>query len=60
MSDPSAIWEASRLKLAIALLKAIAHEIYVLGPERTERATYVLGLLERFNAGAKGGGGSAA
>jgi hypothetical protein len=59
MSDPNAIWDVSRLTLAIALLKAIAHEIYVLGPERTERATYVLGLLERFNAGMKGGGTAA-
>jgi hypothetical protein len=55
MTDSSAIWDAARLTLAIALLKAIAHEIYVLGPERTERATYVLGLLERFNAGVRGG-----
>ncbi|MCM3881592.1 MAG: hypothetical protein ND807_15900 [Vicinamibacterales bacterium] len=59
MSDPNAVWDISRLTLAIALLKAIAHEIYVLGPERTERATYVLGLLERFNAGMKGGGTAA-
>jgi hypothetical protein len=59
MNDASAIWDISRLTLAIVLLKAVAHEIYVLGPERTERAQYVLGLLERFNAGSKGGGTAA-
>ena len=59
MSDSSALWEIKRLTLAIVLLKAVAHEIYVLGPERTERASYVLALVERFNAGIKTGGSAA-
>jgi hypothetical protein len=59
MSDSSARWEIKRLTLAIVLLKAVAHEIYVLGPERTERASYVLALVERFNAGIKSGGSAA-
>jgi CheY-like chemotaxis protein len=59
MSDSSALWEIKRLTLAIVLLKAVAHEIYVLGPERTERASYVLALVERFNAGIKSGGSAA-
>ena len=45
----------SGLTLAIALLKAIAYEIYVLGPERAERTTYVLGLADRFKPGIRGG-----
>jgi hypothetical protein len=59
MNDSSALWEIKRLTLAIVLLKAVAHEIYVLGPERTERASYVLALVERFNAGIKSGGSAA-
>jgi len=59
ISDSGGTWDAARLTLAIALLKAIAYEIYVLGPERTERATYVIGLLERFNVASKGGGSAA-
>jgi hypothetical protein len=55
LNDQSGTWDASRLNLTVALLKAIAYEIYVLGPERTERATYVIGLLERFNSAGKGG-----
>jgi len=49
-NNASGTWEDARAKLAIALLKAIAHEIYVLGPERTERAAYVLDLLKKFKA----------
>jgi len=56
LADPGGTWDGARLTLAVVILKAIAYEIYVLGPERTERATYVIGLLERFNAGSKGGG----
>jgi hypothetical protein len=41
------------VRLAIAILKAIAYEIYVLGPERKERAAYVLELLERFKSAGK-------
>ena len=59
MSDPGGVWDAARLTLAVVILKAIAYEIYVLGPERTERATYVIGLLERFNSVSKGGGAAA-
>jgi hypothetical protein len=59
VNDPSGAWDVTRLTLAIAILKAIAYEIYVLGPERTERATYVIGLLERFNSASKGGGSTA-
>jgi hypothetical protein len=55
MSDSVGIWDVSRLTLAIALLKAIAYEIYVLGPERIERAGYVVALVDRFNAGLRGG-----
>lgn len=55
MNDSTGVWDAPRLTLAIALLKAIAYEIYVLGPERTERTTYVLGLADRFKPGIRGG-----
>jgi hypothetical protein len=55
MNDSTGVWDAPRLTLAIALLKAIAHEIYVLGPERTERTAYVLGLADRFKPGIRGG-----
>jgi hypothetical protein len=51
MNDPSGVWDAPRLRLAVVILKAIAYEIYVLGPERTERATYVIGLLGRYSPG---------
>jgi hypothetical protein len=54
MADPGGTWDAARLTLAVVIMKAIAYEIYVLGPERTERATYVIGLLERFNSVSKG------
>jgi hypothetical protein len=55
MNDAAGVWDAPRLTLAIALLKAIAYEIYVLGPERAERTTYVLGLADRFKPGIRGG-----
>jgi hypothetical protein len=55
MSDSAGVWDVARLTLAIALLKAVAYEIYVLGPERIERAAYIVGLLDRFNAGLRGG-----
>jgi len=54
LADSGGNWDAARLTLAVVILKAIAYEIYVLGPERTERATYVIGLLERFNSVTKG------
>jgi hypothetical protein len=34
-------------------LKAIAYEIYVLGPERKERAAYVIELLGRYKSAGK-------
>lgn len=52
-SNPSGSWDEPRARLAIAILKAIAYEIYVLGPERKERAAYVLELLERFKSAGK-------
>jgi hypothetical protein len=55
MNDSTGIWDAPRLTLAIALLKAIAYEIYVLGPERAERTAYVLGLADRYKPGIRGG-----
>ena len=55
MNESSGVWDAPRLTLAIALLKAIAYEIYVLGPERAERTAYVLGLADRFKPGIRGG-----
>ena len=55
MNDAAGVWDAPRLTLGIALLKAIAYEIYVLGPERAERTTYVLGLADRFKPGIRGG-----
>ena len=59
LADPGGTWDAARLTLAVVIMKASAYEIYVLGPERTERATYVIGLLERFNSVTKGGGAAA-
>jgi hypothetical protein len=59
LADSGGAWDAARLTLSVVILKAIAYEIYVLGPERTERATYVIGLLERFNSVSKGGGAAA-
>lgn len=53
-NNPSGAWDAARATLAITILKAIAYEIYVLGPERKERAAYVLELLERYRSAAKG------
>ena len=53
-NNPSGAWDDARATLAIAILKAIAYEIYVLGPERKERAAYVLELLERYRSAAKG------
>lgn len=53
-NNPSGAWDEARATLAIAILKAIAYEIYVLGPERKERAAYVLELLERYRSAAKG------
>ena len=49
----SGVWDEARATLAIAILKAIAYEIYVLGPERKERAAYVIDLLGRYKAGGK-------
>ena len=59
MADSGGTWDAARLTLAVVILKAIAYEIYVLGPERTERAAYVIGLLERLNPVSRGGGAAA-
>ncbi len=52
-NHPSGAWDEARATLAIAILKAIAYEIYVLGPERKERAAYVLELLERYKSAGK-------
>jgi hypothetical protein len=52
-NNPSGAWDEARVRLVIAILKAIAYEIYVLGPERKERAAYVIELLERFKAAPK-------
>ena len=49
-NNPSGAWDEARVTLAIGILKAIVYEIYVLGPERKERAAYVIDLLERFKA----------
>ena len=49
-NHPGGAWDEPRVTLAIAILKAIAYEIYVLGPERKERAAYVIELLERYKA----------
>jgi hypothetical protein len=38
--------DAHRLQLLMVTLKAVMYEIYVLGPERTERIQYVRRLLE--------------
>ena len=54
MNNPSGAWDEARVTLAIVILKAIAYEIYVLGPERKERASYVIELLERFKAAGRG------
>ena len=53
-NHPSGAWDEPRATLAIAILKAIAYEIYVLGPERKERAAYVIELLERYKSAGKG------
>lgn len=53
-NNPSGAWDEARVTLAIAILKAIAYEIYVLGPERKERAAYVIELLERFKSAGRG------
>ena len=37
---------ANTLNLLIATLKAVVHEIYVIGPERTERLQYIRRLLD--------------
>ena len=58
-TNPSGAWDEARVTLAIVILKAISYEIYVLGPERKERATYVIELLERFKAAGKGAGADA-
>jgi hypothetical protein len=52
-SSRSGAWDEARATLAIAILKAIAYEIYVLGPERKERAAYVIDLLGRYKAAGK-------
>jgi hypothetical protein len=53
-NNPSGAWDEPRVRLAIVILKAIAYEIYVLGPERKERAAYVIELLERFKSASRG------
>ena len=53
-NNPSGAWDEARATLAVTILKAIAYEIYVLGPERKERAAYVIELLERYRSAAKG------
>jgi hypothetical protein len=53
-NNPSGAWDEPRVRLAIVILKAIAYEIYVLGPERKERAAYVIELLERFKSAGRG------
>jgi hypothetical protein len=52
-SHPNGTWDEPRVTLAIAILKAIAYEIYVLGPERKERAAYVIDLLGRYKVAGK-------
>jgi len=37
---------ANTLNLLLATLKAVVHEIYVIGPERTERLQYIRRLLD--------------
>jgi hypothetical protein len=54
MNNPSGAWDEARVTLAVVILKAIAYEIYVLGPERKERASYVIELLERFKTAGRG------
>jgi hypothetical protein len=58
-NNPSGAWDEARVTLATVILKAISYEIYVLGPERKERAAYVIELLERFKAVGKGGSADA-
>lgn len=53
MNNPAGSWDEARATLSIAILKAIAYEIYVLGPERKERAAYVIELLERYRSASK-------
>ena len=53
-NNPSGAWDEPRVRLAVVILKAIAYEIYVLGPERKERAAYVIELLERFKSASRG------
>ena len=55
-NNPSGAWDEARVTLATVILKAISYEIYVLGPERKERAAYVIELLERFKSVGRGGG----
>ena len=52
-NHPSGAWDEPRATLAVAILKAIAYEIYVLGPERKERAAYVIELLGRYKSAGK-------
>ena len=52
-NHPSGAWDEARATLAIAIVKAIAYEIYVLGPERKERAAYVIELLGRYKSAGK-------
>jgi hypothetical protein len=42
-------WEPARLTLALVTLKAVAYELFVLGPERADRFAYVGLLLEGFS-----------
>jgi len=52
-NHPSGAWDEARATLAVTILKAIAYEIYVLGPERKERAAYVIELLGRYKSAGK-------
>jgi hypothetical protein len=52
-NHPGGAWDEPRATIAVAILKAIAYEIYVLGPERKERAAYVIELLGRYKAAGK-------
>lgn len=52
-NHPGGAWDEARATLAVAILKAIAYEIYVLGPERKERAAYVVELLGRYKSAGK-------
>ena len=48
--------DVKRLTLAIAILKAIIHEVCVAGPERAERFAYIRNLLETVAASTESAG----